>query len=83
MEVLSCKKTFLVLHRDKVVLRFRTSFSEGSSAFYLNQNIVPSSPYLALVHCSKNILHHLDVFWAVSIYFLTPASSGRLILFVF
>lgn len=71
---LFCKSPYLIIHRDKVVLRPQPSFlPKVVSAFHLNEDIVLPSLCPKPTHPKEVALHSLDVVRALRVYLSATA----------
>lgn len=69
LAALSCKSPFLILHKDKVVLRPVQSFlPKVVSTFHINEDVVLPSFCPSPTHPQERALHCLDVVRAVRVY---------------
>lgn len=78
LAALSCKSPYLVLHKDKAVLRPQTSFlPKVVLAFHLNEDIVLPSLCPKPTHPKEVALHSLDVVRALWVYLSATAPFRR------
>lgn len=74
LAALSCKSPYLIIHRDKVVLRQQPSFlPKVVLAFHLNEDIVLPSLCPKPTHPKVVALHSLDVVRALRVYLSATA----------
>lgn len=68
LAALSCRKPFLILHQDGVVLQPTQLFLPKISSFHLNQDITPPWSFPNPSPTEEKLLHSLDVVWVVKVY---------------